>query len=324
MNSFTRIYDIGDERAARLEGLGFESIRDVATAEVESLTRLDGVGRSRAEKIRYSARQLLEDSDDPDDLDVPGSLEDPGPRASGDERREYVTTREVAAGEVLVVVPGGALVTGVGETEHREVLDAGLVSLPGETFLEGGELAPAGGDTSLTLETAIVRFPADRLATETPTLYEAMATLDADSGPPPFPDEAFLGGTATAVDGETLLGLDPGIESDIVALLRHGTVFVEGRLFDFDNPHDVSLLQSGAVYATGDAVVPEGAVLSRGAVVREVTAIPEPSLFDPGVVPVDGTVPFERARREQATPQARSLLRRCGVLLPPGSTRAGR
>lgn len=318
MNSLTRIFDVGEKRAARLGDLGFESIRDVATADVETLTTLDGVGQPRAEKIRYSARQLLEDFDDL------GGPDDRSPGTPGDERREYVTTREVAAGDVLVVVPGGALVTGVGETEHREVLDAGMVSLPGETFLRGGELAPAHGDTRLSLDVAVVSFPANRLAVETPDLYEAMATLDSAGGSTPFLDEAFLGCTATAIDGEALLGLweeCPGTESDIVTLLRHGTVLVEGRLFDFDNPHEVSLLQSGAVYVPGDAVVPGGAVLAEGAVVREATAIPEQSLFDPDVVPVDGTAVLENPRSEQATPQAQSLLRRCGVLLPPGSTR---
>ncbi len=311
MSSLARIYDIGEERADRLADLGFESVRDVASADVETLTTLDGVGRSRAEKIRYSARQLLDDTDDPDDH---------SPGTPGGERQEYVTTRDVAAGDVLVLVSGGALVTGVGETEHREVIDAGIVSLPGETFLRGEKLAPAGGDASLALDATVVCFPANRVAVDAPALYEAIVTLDAGGESPLFPDEAFLGCTATAVDGETLLGLDPGVEPDVVTLLRHGTVFAEGRLFDFENPHEVSLLQSGGVYVSGDAVLPEGAVLSEGAVVREATAIPEPSLFDTGVVPVDGTALFERARREQATPQTRSLLGRCGCLLPPGST----
>ncbi len=98
-------------------------------------------------------------------------------------------------------------------------------------------------------------------------------------------------------------------------------VEVPGRRFDFGNPHDVSVLASGGVYVPGDAVLPDGVLLTEGTDLREAVSVPDGSLFDTGAVPVDGTAVVEKARPATDAPGRLSVLRQSGVLLPPGSTR---
>lgn len=54
------IWGVGDARAEDLVEAGFESVRDVAEASTEDLTELSGIGSSTAEKMKESARDLLD------------------------------------------------------------------------------------------------------------------------------------------------------------------------------------------------------------------------------------------------------------------------
>ncbi len=324
MSPLTDIFDVGDTRAAHLKALGLESVGDVASADLGMLTALDGVGRPRAAGIRHSARELVGTHPDTHEGRSAGDDRSTGrcARNEGDDRRERVTDRTVATEEVVVLVPGCLLATDVGRTDHRDPLDAGVVSLPGGV-LDGEGVVPqtSEGVTDLAPEAAVVCFPASRLAVDAPTLYEAIADLDRDRSPG-FPVEGFLGPSVTAIDGGTLPELreaSPELESGLTTLLRYGTVFLDGRRFDFDNPHEVSVLASGGVYVPGDAALPEGALLAEGTVLREAAAVPDASLFDTGVVPVEGTDAVEDPHLDSAL--SPSVLRQSGVLLPPGSTR---
>ena len=98
-------------------------------------------------------------------------------------------------------------------------------------------------------------------------------------------------------------------------------MFLDGRRFDFGNPHDVSVLASGGVYVPGDAVLPDGVLLTEGTDLREAVSVPDGSLFDTGAVPVDGTAVVEDTHPDSAL--SPPVLRQSGVLLPPGSTRTG-
>jgi len=51
---------VGEKLAEILKSHGFQSIKDIAESDIEKLSRLQGIGVKRAEKLIQSAKQLVE------------------------------------------------------------------------------------------------------------------------------------------------------------------------------------------------------------------------------------------------------------------------
>jgi hypothetical protein len=369
VSSLEEIYGIGEIRAAQLRERGFESIQDIAMASLADLTVLEGVGDSRARTIRDDARERLygeEYSREQDEHETIPSLAGHsggavsegdvdrladlvgGPTGSGGSGTaehvtstgEYVTVCDVAAEDVDVVAPGDVLVTAVGETDYPELLAAAVVSLPGSAVLElwGQRADPDAELANLALETAVILFSPVQLADVAPSLYERLASREGVAVSETFPNAAFLSPTVSAISGATILDVreqHPQLEDDVRTLLTNGTVLVDGSAFDFENPHEVSVLESAGVYVRGDRALPDGVVFPAETTVSDACSLPATASFlHPDVVSVPGNAAIERecattdrapltvARASPTAERASStlpLVAQSGILLPPGA-----
>ena len=279
-----------------------------------------------------------------------------------DRQEGYVTTRAVTAGDVAVVAPGSALLTAVGATDYPDLFDAASVSIPGRTFVDPWQeirASPESTPTGLALEAAEVWVTPGKLAATAPDAYELLAEHDSVAGAgvaeripaavmetitgaseavteadqaagdvASFPDATFLDHTVVAIGGDALLKIRerrPELERSLVALLTDGTVFLEGTAFDFENPHEVAVLDSAGVYLPGERVFPAGTLLPAGTAIQEGGPIQETAFLHPEVVSIPGDVAFDtfpdRAAAAEREPPSLPFLSRCGVLLPPGAVR---
>lgn len=349
MSSLEDVYGVGEVRAARLREHGLTSVEEVAAAPIDGLADLlDGVGRSRARKIRYSARRLVEEGTDRPSPGRPGEERGTGRRPSARSRSGssgdraaggYVTTRRVPVDDAVVVLPGRAFLTRAGGTDHPRHWRHALVSVPGDTLPEGG---PTDG--------TVVLCPPERTAATAPGLYAALAVAGSDSegdddpDADPAPPASFLADvlrSGTLIPGDVIRGLyerRPELESELDAVLRNGTVLRRGESFELEDADQAELLASAGAYLPGDRVLPEGAAFDAGSTVPGDELPESASFLASGVVAVPGRRALGRLAEKagdaanavdasaasdalEAPDSALPLLRSGGVLLPPDAVR---
>lgn len=317
MTSLEDVYGVGDVRAGRLREHGLETVEAVANAPVDGLADLlDGVGRSRARKIRYSARRIAaEEGAETDRAAGPGDDD----AATGG----YVTSRSVAAADTVVVVPGRAFLTRPGRTDYPDRWRRALVSVPGPRRV--------GPDAEMSdLADAVVLCPPERTAAVAPTLYAALVerTADGDAMTPPTDAGSVLEAVVrpgTVLSGGTLRDAAEDRQvagDDLSAVLRNGTVLRRGGSFDLADPERTASIGAAGAYLPGDRVLPAGRVFDAGEQVRGVDPPRCASFLAPGVTAVPGRRVADRLPDADGGPRAAlPLLRAGGVLLPPGSVR---
>ncbi|WP_157964828.1 helix-hairpin-helix domain-containing protein [Halorubrum sp. 48-1-W] len=317
MSSLEAIYGVGDVRAGRLREHGLETVEAVANAPVDELADLlDGVGRSRARKIRYSARRIAaEEGGETGRTAGPGDADE----ATGG----YVTSRPVAAADTVVVVPGHAFLTRPGRTDYPDRWGRALVSVPTPRRV--------GPDAEMSdLADAVVLCPPERTAAVAPTLYAVLVerTADGEAVTPPTDAESVLEAVVrpgTVMSGETLRDAaeDRRVSGDeLSAVLRNGTVLRPGGSFDLADPERSASIGSAGGYLSGDRVLPAGWVFDAGERVRGTDPPRCASFLAQGVATVPGRRVADRLPDADGGPRAvLPLLRTAGVLLPPGSVR---
>ena len=88
--NITDISGIGDATAKLLKTHGIDSVEAVATAEIEQLAAVPGIGPSRAAALRESARRMLPDTT------AGAEGPDAGPAPAGDDATGPETVAEAA------------------------------------------------------------------------------------------------------------------------------------------------------------------------------------------------------------------------------------
>lgn len=317
MSPLEKIYGVGEVRATTLREHGLATVEAVANASIDELADLlDGVGRSRARKIRYSARRIAaEEGIDTDDAAAPSDGDD---ATSG-----YVTTRSVAAADTVVVVPGRAFLTGVGETDYPDRWRRTLVSVPAPSRVGLHAEVPDLAD-------AVVLCSPELTATAAPTLYATLVerTADDDAVTLPADVESFLETVVrpgTVLSGGTLRDVAedrPASGDELATLLRNGTVFRRGDSVDLADPERAASIGAAGAYLPGDRVLPPGRLFDAGVRVRGTDPTRRASFLAPGVAAVPGRWVADRLPdADGGSRAALPLLRTGGILLPPESVR---
>lgn len=308
MSRLEEVYGIGDVRAARLREHGCASVADVAATPVDELaTLLDGVGRSRARKIRGSAKRLIADA----------APDRPVSRRS-DDGGERMTAEPVTGSDVVLAAPGRAFLARAGGSDSPGLPRRALVSIPGDR-LPGGAMT---GEGLPDLDAAVVLCPPERAAAVAPALYETAAEE-------PGTDEAgaFLRPVlrpGTVVSGRTLRELyedRPALGDDLSTVLRNGTVLRPGASFDLDDPEVATLVDGAGVYLPGTRVFGDAAILDAGTRLPDAEFASMESFLSPGVATIPATRALDRGHDGTRPGVPPSLLYASGVLLPPGVVR---
>ena len=171
------------------------------------------------------------------------------------------TTRDVAAGEVLVMTPGKAFLD-ADEDVVGELGEVGRLMLPGEVLVEDGEFIGAGWADSLH-PAALVLFPEVEGDYDEGDLGELRHAIEDDVMPPHegilLPKRGLLSEDLEAVPVEALEdALERGISGEHVGrLLENSWVMLPDPNPSFSNEQP-ELLEQGVVMIPGSKFVPAG------------------------------------------------------------------
>lgn len=307
MSRLEDVYGVGDVRAARLRERGCESVEDLAAIPVDEIADLlDGVGRSRARKIRHSAKRVVAES-------APDRSPPNRPDAAG----ECVIAEPVTGSDAVLVAPGRAFLTRAGTADSQGIPPRALVSVPGDGLAD----ALTTGEPAAGLEETVVLCPPERAAAVAPPLYETPVEDPETDG-----DGAFLRSVlrpGTVIPGRTIRELredHPGLGDELATVLRNGTVLRRGGSFALEDAEAAELVDAANVYVPGDRVFGEATVLDPGTRLAEAEFASMESFLAPGVATVPAARVFDAidGTRSAVPP---SLSHASGVLLPPGTVR---
>jgi large subunit ribosomal protein L32e len=96
ISEFTAIKGLGDAKAKALVKAGYKSIEDLASASIEDLSAVEGIGPSLAEKIKAGASELATSvSEKPDSTELAATIE----LEMDEESRRLFKVRKVQKGK---------------------------------------------------------------------------------------------------------------------------------------------------------------------------------------------------------------------------------